>query len=713
MAQVPLESAPSVAPRTEAPDDLQRIPTSPNMFGGLIAQGEQNLGKDLTQTSDTGFQAAKFWGEVQTDGAINDTMKQVNGIVDNYRTLRGADALSAQASTNKQIQDAFDNGRKGLTSKTQQYQYDQTTRMYQERYIAGIISSHAAQQGQEHATKVNNDSFALALNGVATVADNDDAVQPFLHDARSAMVKQVHIEGNENDPDAIRQAISKADQIVYKTQAESLGVKDPAAALALVEKHKTDLGSYYPQLADSLRNRANQAKGIGLGQQAISGAGNDMTAPQQAPVSINEAILKQESGGRNISNPAQVQPATWQQYAKPGEDINNPADSIAVGNRIIDDLKSKYPDDPARVAVGYFSGPGNIAPPGSTAPYLNNYTDKNGKSVSSYVADVTKRTASPAVALRANAYDRIMSSGADPEVQAHALSYVRQQYDAAQVASLADAKAKKDASDQAANGYITQLMKSGATPDMVGKIAGDPNLDWPTKDRLWNIIESHAKSGAEGDAAKFGSGYYDALKKLNLPAGDPDRVNSVSQLVARGGEGGDLNSEGISKLSSIMQSLAKPDGTANAKMEEGAIAYAKHQLSFAEDYGSFKIPDPNGEDAFNIGFLPAFYASYDAGIANGKTPSQLLSKDSPDFIVDKIVGAYRRAPAEWLRDRLNAGVTSTDDKSTPPDMTSQAGIVASYKARKIDRQTAADALIKGGFAVAPAPVAAPQAPMGP
>lgn len=124
---------------------------------------------------------------------------------------------------------------------------------------------------------------------------------------------------------------------------------------------------------------------------------NAMIQAQTAPVS--SAILGQESGN-NPNSPtsvdgavgaAQITPATFAQYAQPGEDINNPDDNIAVHNRIIADLSQKAGGDPARIAVGYFSGPGNIAPPNSPTPWKADHKDGNGKSVSSYVSDVLGR----------------------------------------------------------------------------------------------------------------------------------------------------------------------------------------------------------------------------------------------------------------------------------------------------------------------------------
>lgn len=117
------------------------------------------------------------------------------------------------------------------------------------------------------------------------------------------------------------------------------------------------------------------------------------------PDKMQAAILGQESGNRsNIGNstdgavgPGQILPETFAAYAKPGERIDNPDDNRAVNARILADYSQRYNGDPARIAVAYFSGPGNVAPAGSPTPYLRDAKDGNGKSTSSYVSDVLGR----------------------------------------------------------------------------------------------------------------------------------------------------------------------------------------------------------------------------------------------------------------------------------------------------------------------------------
>jgi hypothetical protein len=111
------------------------------------------------------------------------------------------------------------------------------------------------------------------------------------------------------------------------------------------------------------------------------------------------AILGQESANRDdvpksidgAVGPGQVIPKTFAAYAQPGEDINNPADNRRVSGRILADYNQRYGGDVARAAVAYFSGPDNVAPPGSPTPYKRDLKDGNGKSTSAYVNDIVGR----------------------------------------------------------------------------------------------------------------------------------------------------------------------------------------------------------------------------------------------------------------------------------------------------------------------------------
>ncbi|QRX83258.1 lytic transglycosylase domain-containing protein [Glaciimonas sp. PAMC28666] len=127
-------------------------------------------------------------------------------------------------------------------------------------------------------------------------------------------------------------------------------------------------------------------------------AAKEGLSPMQAKAM--SALLGQESNnGKNAATSTdgaigvgQIMPATFAQYAKNGESISNQADNLAVMARIVKGLGVQSGDDPAKIAAGYFSGPGNMnLADDAKTPWINNPSDGNGKSVSSYVGDVMGR----------------------------------------------------------------------------------------------------------------------------------------------------------------------------------------------------------------------------------------------------------------------------------------------------------------------------------
>lgn len=113
---------------------------------------------------------------------------------------------------------------------------------------------------------------------------------------------------------------------------------------------------------------------------------------------VINAIYGQESGAGSNSKTSidgarggmQVMPDTFRRFAKPGEAIDNPADNMRVGMRIIKSLGDKFGNDPAKIATGYFSGEGNVNA-GEGSAWKNDRKDGNGKTVSGYVTDVLGR----------------------------------------------------------------------------------------------------------------------------------------------------------------------------------------------------------------------------------------------------------------------------------------------------------------------------------
>ena len=257
MATVPYSGAgPDVTPDTRTPDDYTRLDVNPDQFGAAIGKGLDQLGQGV-QT------AQKFWGQVQTDKSMNDTLAQGDAIVSQFKSLRGSDALNAQQATQDKLNQVIAAGRANLSTPEQQLQFDQQVRPYQQRYWAGQMSTYANEQGRDVATSVNNDAYRLAVSRASNIADDPEEIKHAWADAYSARVKQLQSEGLAN-PDALTDARSQSARDVFKTAAAAIAVKDPARAQQFVENNKTLLGPEYAPLADGLRARADQQGGANL-----------------------------------------------------------------------------------------------------------------------------------------------------------------------------------------------------------------------------------------------------------------------------------------------------------------------------------------------------------------------------------------------------------------------------------------------------------------
>jgi hypothetical protein len=100
------------------------------------------------------------------------------------------------------------------------------------------------------------------------------------------------------------------------------------------------------------------------------------------PAAFGQAIEDVESSGgtnynpspipgHSASGPRQMEPSTFAEYAKPGEDISNPADNRRASDRYINALWKKYGGDPEKVAYAYANG--SISSPDRNPGYVKKF----------------------------------------------------------------------------------------------------------------------------------------------------------------------------------------------------------------------------------------------------------------------------------------------------------------------------------------------------
>lgn len=681
----------SATPETRSPDDYQEI--------------QPRAGAALAEAGQGALQVGKVFGQVQVDNVTNGVISQARDLTNQFSQLRGIDAYNAQGQYQQKLQQIFDDGEKQLGSIDQINAYRQDTRRYQDLVFGDQIARGAAQGFQEHAVTVNNSLKQGGLDQIASDPNNDASFQLGVNRLMQGTIKQLQLEGNASDPDIVKSSTAQAMQAAWATRIQAVAVNDPATALQMAQKNQGMLGDQYARVVDPIQMRANEAIGVQAGQAALAGAGAEGTngapanvgpatpAAQQVqtaghftPQQIWGATLGNESAA-NLNEPTsvngavgagQIVPATFEANAKPGQNINNPVDNLDVSRGLIQKYYQQYGGDWQRVAVAYFSGPGNVAPVGSTTPWIHDTKDGNGTAVSSYVAQMGSKLNAdnnPA-ALKANAYSKVLDDpNLSPIQKEHAISFINQSVMAQQVAQQATEQQQEQANRTAANQYTTDMLTAvskGGTldPSMLVTIAQDPNLQAATKTGLFDLA---LRLSGKDTAIGYGNAYTQTYS--DIVSGKVRTPQQILTLVPSG----QVTPAGAQSLISTLGEMNRGgDAQALASTRSSLLAYAKTRLSFQDDSDPYSLKDPQGEELFNAQFVPQFMSGYEKWVDAGKDPTQYLTKDNVDKLVTQIRSPQQMAQAKVAAENgLYGDNTQSQQRPNAPLPAAPEGINAS------------------------------------
>lgn len=698
MATVPYNGGvPTVEPAARPPEDYQHIPTRPQEFGAELAQGEERLGEGATQ-------AAKFYGQVTAQDSANKWEDETNKILygdpnvigpdgqpdRGYYGLRGQAALDAMPGVRQKIVDLRDQYASELSTPEQTFYFNQST-FRLNHFLMDEVGRHYDQNFTIYAGQANKATADLALTGIAQHANDDGFVDQATNKLIGAYVKNLYLSGSESNPEAVQDAHNRARADALEARIEALYPKDPARAQQLMDSPDAALlkGPRFDALSSKLENAGDAAEAQNLvfggptglatggGQNnpgnirvpGSTGTGKEafqsFRTPEEGYAAIGHTLdAYQDQHGINtvagfVSRWAPPSENDTPRLIRQAEivtgfsahqpiDIHNPATrekmiSAIVGNEgnlhpgvgdAIHNVVANEPatmmqltQDPATAQVLGEAGPGALQVPGLSQKLLE-----------------------------------IQNSGANPRTKLEATRLAIETYNARYTdqerARTLREQQIKDASESRANQVVTDALSPNPTIT-AQQIGADPALTWQTKLHLTEALKKEGTPGQE--AAAYGPGFWSAYQGVTAAPGDPSRITDMNQILRRAGPNGDLTLAGVEKLSQTLAATKKPEAQGDAKMQAGALAYAKHQLSFEADYGTFKVRDPKGEDAFNIGFTPAFFKYWQDGLAAGKSPAELVSKDA----IDRLVTPFKRPPAELMKDQLEAGTQGEAQAAAP------------------------------------------------
>lgn len=263
-------------------------------------------------------------------------------------------------------------------------------------------------------------------------------------------------------------------------------------------------------------------------------------------------------------------------------------------------------------------------------------------------------TASP----RADAVNAILKSNLPAQAKFKAMYVVNALSSATQLAQAQDEKSKKDASEAAAQKYVTTLLDPNAQipPTILSQIAHDPQLSPEAKITMTNLALSHADNSSGMAQKQYGRGFWGAWQAINSAPDDPKHISDPMDIYRRAGPGGDLTIAGADRIVATMKANEKGiDDQAVNQAKTGLMAYARGKLSFDQEMlvpGLSPLKDPRGAQIFNAQFIPKFEAAFDAWVKDGKNPWDPNGPLSQDF-VDKMIKPLRSS-SEMAQSRISA-----------------------------------------------------------
>lgn len=343
-----------------------------------------------------------------------------------------------------------------------------------------------------------------------------------------------------------------------------------------------------------------------------------------------------------------------------------------------------------------------------TAPAIPQASDRMGQAM-----DVFRRAEQETAGLPSDQRERVMNG---------VFTRIQRTWALEDRAHASEQKQRQQVVEDATHTFVQQLVTDPTKAD----IHAFDHL--PIKaEELWHLHQMQQSAIMQdmnaGQAKTYGAGFYKLYQAVHAAPGDPNRITDPSALYSHVGPGGDLTVSGVDKLTQEIIGRRTPEGEAESKLRQTLFQAARQEILHDDPLTGMK--DPKGSERF-LGFMASAYGQIQKLKAAGKTVGDIYDPKSPDY-VGKMIKAFVRTPAQVQADlaaengilpgaptqakQSGGGFFPDWSAVTPPkaDMTTKDGIVQAYRAGQITREEAGAALVKGGFAIAPAPTA-PEVP---
>jgi len=213
------------------------------------------------------------------------------------------------------------------------------------------------------------------------------------------------------------------------------------------------------------------------------------------------------------------------------------------------------------------------------------------------------------------------------------------------------------------------------------------------KEELFKLIDAAVKD-PDNELKKYGAQFWPTLQRIWADPSSPDRITTVDQLHQVAGPGKGVTLAGLEKLETELLKPKTPAGEGTTYLLKGFVEAGHARIA---PNSTREFPDQKGEDRFQT-WLGHALGQYDTGLRAGKSPTELLTPDSKDYIGKDIklyeapvnADAYKDKPAPahwwsgWFGSGTGAAPAAPASGAYNPDMATSLGdLQAAVRAGKI------------------------------
>lgn len=192
------------------------------------------------------------------------------------------------------------------------------------------------------------------------------------------------------------------------------------------------------------------------------------------------------------------------------------------------------------------------------------------------------------------------------------------------------------------NDFLAKMNSGELSTDDILKSKLEP-FGSGSKEQFLGMLEKANKGGIKTDPQV----YQMTLQRIYLPDGDPSKLvdeGEINHLIASG----QISLEDGRTLRREVQGDGTQAGELKKTMIGNLMKEANAKLAKPNAMG---IVDPDGARSF-ANYSAFFYQNYEDQIKNGKTPAQLLTPDSPDYLGKYIVN-FQKSASDIMKARAN------------------------------------------------------------